>query len=1597
MDSTMTIQVRVVGRQAIAQLGQVQAAVNGVSRATGGAAAKNASGFFNVLNSNLVKAGKNFQWVGRQLTFNFTLPLVAAGVALFKANQAITKSMTQVIKVYGDASFGMEAYNQVLASGGSIAEATAAKQEAAAARVKEETDALRVSFELLSTRFGVHQEEVIDIAAAWAQAGSAGRGLAENTRATLEAMILGEMDAAEATQGLIAIQATWGLSTMARAGEVSELHQALALLNVVENQTGISFSGLIEVFERAGGAARTAGMTVRELAAFSAALVPATGSAAQAGNALKTMISRLVAPTKETSAILGEMGINVESFGWRSLSATDKILTMADSFNALSQAEKNQVSSIIASRWQVNRFSVLMQDVANQTGYFNKAMEATADQALANATYQRELMAVLESSPKKWDIMTNAIRNSMAKAFIPLMPIIMNIIGMIAQLAEKFRNLDPDTQKWIMIGLAILAVVGPIMQLTGAFMELGGIIIGISKGIAMIIIRGLIPVIMFLVNAVVSAVVAIGTALAGLGLPLWAVVAIVAAVVVAILAIFNDDFRNGLIDFIKGVAQAFAWLPQVIVTVFNAIIRIISQAIEIIRDALSYLNPFARHSPSLVDNVKAGVATILDEYSKFKHIPGIIRSAIAALQAFGQASAPGARDQQQAELQGYASSIAKNDPAAGAAASAMIPQIMALQDQLAPLAQEIEAQSIVVAQWTDKLKDADAALAVAEASLEATKNQFEKVSDQLDAAKNRLQELANTPLTGMKAMEDILFDISMQQNQLNLQLVEFERQGYTIDSIREKYAALNGEIELLRGEQADLRNAGAGSDVLAVYDDQIAAIEEQRQSMGGVEQQIIDIQNQLDALDLEKRFQELTKSITFDPLLKQIDEMVNGVSEMSFDDVVAGIQEQQALIAQLQPQYDSLLATMEEQQAAVDAAQATRDEIAAQLDVEQTKLDGLNDAYQGIKNLIDEMTSAMRDYASAAEAAASAGGAGGGAGGGLGVPADYPIAGGASTLGPEGTLADIEAFNAELEAELQGVLEGMGGIDIFGELRKKWDGAVKWLKDAWQGISDWFSGLWTDIKGWFDGLDIGGWFSDTFGGVIDWFNNSFLPWWDGIWKWVSDVMLAAWEWIDQNVVPVVESIVNFIIVAWGVLAPYIEGIWAIIKGIIQAALLTIGTVIRSALLIIGTIIKVALTAIQTAWSIVWNAISGVVMIVWNTIWGIIEGALKIIKGVFDIFAGLFSGDWGRMWEGIKSIFAGAWQIIVSIFQGAWDLIILILETAWDTVVLIIETAWDLIWGIIEGAFKIITWLWETSWEAIAAIVRGVWTGIQRFIEGILNIVFNIVNTIIGGVRAAWDGLWTFLSGLWNTISTTASTVWEGIKNAVMNPIDTLKGLLQGAWDTITSAAETAWNGITSFIGGVVDGIGSTVSGIWQGIIDGVKGAVNAVVRAINWVIRQINGFQIHISIDPLGMWGPEVNFDWNGLNIPLIPEWGGTSLGGGGGGGGAGGVKYMADGGIVDKALLAVIGEAGKEVVIPLTDADRAWKLAQQSGLMNVIARKMQQSGYTSGNSQTGPMYASSSGGNVTVVNVNGDLSFPNIKNGDDASKFIENLKVIAS
>lgn len=109
------------------------------------------------------------------------------------------------------------------------------------------------------------------------------------------------------------------------------------------------------------------------------------------------------------------------------------------------------------------------------------------------------------------------------------------------------------------------------------------------------------------------------------------------------------------------------------------------------------------------------------------------------------------------------------------------------------------------------------------------------------------------------------------------------------------------------------------------------------------------------------------------------------------------------------------------------------------------------------------------------------------------------------------------------------------------------------------------------------------------------------------------------EFVNTYVRPIVEQIFTFIVQtvlpqiaqAFADWAPTIASILQGLASVVSTIATAIMSVIQFLMPTIQNIISVALTTIQ----------------------GVVSGALTAIKGIVDVFAGIFTGDWSRVWEG----------------------------------------------------------------------------------------------------------------------------------------------------------------------------------------------------------------------------------------------------------------------------------------------------------------------------------------------------------------------------
>lgn len=272
--------------------------------------------------------------------------------------------------------------------------------------------------------------------------------------------------------------------------------------------------------------------------------------------------------------------------------------------------------------------------------------------------------------------------------------------------------------------------------------------------------------------------------------------------------------------------------------------------------------------------------------------------------------------------------------------------------------------------------------------------------------------------------------------------------------------------------------------------------------------------------------------------------------------------------------------------------------------------------------------------------------------------------------------------------------------------------------------------------------------------------------------------------------------------------------------------------------------------------------------VFQQISNILNEALDILTGLFDIFAGIFTGDWDMVWQGVQEVFGAVWDFVVATFEN-W---ISTFTSLADTVLGWFGTDWETVWTNVKTFFS-------DTWNAISSFFSGILTGIKTFFTDTWNAIVSFFSGILSGIYSSvtgtmteihdtftniWDSITGFLSGAWETIKNivtvgimavkeiisaafqiitlpfrfiwenckdTVLSIWETIKSVIGEKIDAVKEKITTVTTAISNVASVAWNAISS-----------TASSLWEGIkgtigskIDAAKEKVSTATSAITSV------------------------------------------------------------------------------------------------------------------------------------------------------------------
>lgn len=309
------------------------------------------------------------------------------------------------------------------------------------------------------------------------------------------------------------------------------------------------------------------------------------------------------------------------------------------------------------------------------------------------------------------------------------------------------------------------------------------------------------------------------------------------------------------------------------------------------------------------------------------------------------------------------------------------------------------------------------------------------------------------------------------------------------------------------------------------------------------------------------------------------------------------------------------------------------------------------------------------------------------------------------------------------------------------------------------------------------------------------------------------------------------------------------------------------------------------------------------------------------------------------WETIKGWFAsaGEWinttviQPVVEFFRGAWEKISGFFVNLWNDI--------SSIWQSVSG------WFSETVIEPVVGFFSGLFTRVQQIFEGLWIIVQavwkiasewfseHVITPVVSGFQFAWEKISGFFSSLWEKVKSIWSVVSGWFNTTVIVPVT---NFFQGLWSKVKEIFSSLWNSVKSIWQSVstwfsntvitpvknafktaIDAISGFFSGLWSGIKKGVAAAMNAVIggieNAVNFMINGING--IISGFNKVVSWAAGViGVNWGGVDLIANVH--------------LGRIPELAIGGIVNSDTLARIGEAGKEAVVPLTNAAAMRELA---------------------------------------------------------------------
>lgn len=271
----------------------------------------------------------------------------------------------------------------------------------------------------------------------------------------------------------------------------------------------------------------------------------------------------------------------------------------------------------------------------------------------------------------------------------------------------------------------------------------------------------------------------------------------------------------------------------------------------------------------------------------------------------------------------------------------------------------------------------------------------------------------------------------------------------------------------------------------------------------------------------------------------------------------------------------------------------------------------------------------------------------------------------------------------------------------------------------------------------------------------------------------------------------------------------------------------------------------------------------------TTAWNVIAGIATGVTAAFGAAVAFLTSP-----IGIVIIAIGALIAAVVLLWNHWDWIVEKVKWVAEKIVEFFAWLYDVLVGhsIIPDLVNEVT-EWFTN--------LGKWVGekVKALVDAVIKFFTDLWDNIKAKTEEMWNGLTTFLDTTWNNIKTSISTILDAIKTN----IERFSSSFKSTWDKL-------WGGVKTVF-----------SDVWDSFTGIVKGVINGIIGIVNKFISFWNNIELKVPA----------------VNIPGVGKVGGFSIGVPK----LDKIPMLARGGIIDQPTLAMVGERGKEAVIPFENS----------------------------------------------------------------------------